>query len=118
MSDTKTPETLRSSYRLVNFFSQTAQIFTLGDTTDLRQTIQHLKKQYDNAPIVPVAFSLGGNVLVNYMGECGKQGQDPLVIGAVTMAQGFDAVWGSEHLRTVPFYDYGMANKLKKLLQR
>ena len=40
-----------------------------GDTNDLRQLVQDLKARAPNAPILAVGYSLGGNVLLKYLGE-------------------------------------------------
>ena len=34
------------------------------------------------------------------------------------MSLGFDAVWGTRHLKTARFYDYGMLRKLKKIIEK
>ena len=40
-----------------------------GDTNDLRKLVQDLKARAPNAPIFAVGYSLGGNVLLKYLGE-------------------------------------------------
>jgi len=91
------------------------RIFTLGGTKDLRQTLVYLKQKYPLAPIMGVGFSLGANPLVKYLGE---YKDDPIVSGAVAMAQGFDAVKGIEHIKTVPFYEKGLIFRLTSTVKR
>ena len=33
-------------------------------------------------------------------------------------SSGFDAVWGTRHLKSAKFYDYGMLRKLKKVIEK
>ena len=44
-----------------------------GDTQDLRQLIQRLKSREPETPLRAVGFSLGGNVLLKYLGEEGSR---------------------------------------------
>ena len=67
---------------------KTPRIFTLSDNKDIRHALDHIRASTDESPIVGVAFSLGGNMLVNYIGDCGKRQIDTHLVGAVTMAQG------------------------------
>jgi len=99
---------------------KTAKIFSVGDTSDFRQTVQHLRKIVgEEAPIIGVGFSLGANVLVKYQGECGKDGnKERLLDGAISISQGYDGVKGIRHLKTSKFYDVQVAGKFKKLLTR
>lgn len=40
-----------------------------GETTDFKHLVQVLKKRFPSRPIAAVGFSLGGNVLLKYLGE-------------------------------------------------
>ena len=40
-----------------------------GDTEDLAWLIQRLQKQYPNVPLTAIGYSLGGNVLLKWLGE-------------------------------------------------
>ncbi|MBQ57320.1 MULTISPECIES: hydrolase [Pseudomonas] len=44
-----------------------------GASEDLRETINHLRAQRPMAPLYAVGYSLGGNVLLKYLGESGAQ---------------------------------------------
>jgi len=97
---------------------RTPRIFTLALNSDIRFALNHIRSSSGDSPIIGVGFSLGGNMLANYLGDCTKLQVETNLIGGVTMAQGFDAVWGIRHLKTAKFYDYGMLRKLKKVLER
>ena len=43
-----------------------------GETNDLRFFLNHLRESGEQAPIVTVGYSLGGNVLLKYLGEEGS----------------------------------------------
>ena len=51
-----------------------------GETTDLDAVVQHLKTRYPDKPIYAVGFSLGGNVLLKWLGETGSD--NPLTAAA------------------------------------
>lgn len=48
-----------------------------GDTGDLHEFVQRLKEREPNTPLMAVGYSLGGNVLLKWLGETGKD--NPLV---------------------------------------
>jgi hypothetical protein len=43
-----------------------------GDTGDLKYLIKLLRARYPKQPLAATGYSLGGNVLLKYLGECGK----------------------------------------------
>lgn len=45
-----------------------------GDTADVRVFLAELRRRYPEAPLGAVAYSLGGNVLLKYLGEEGAAG--------------------------------------------
>lgn len=94
------------------------KIFTFGDTTDFRQTLQHVKESHPDLPLVGVGFSLGANCLIKYLGECSKNNEPTPLLGAISISAGYDAVSGIKHLKTIPFYHKGLGAKLKGLLQK
>jgi len=97
---------------------KTPKIFTLGDTTDLRQVVHHLHEIYPKAPIMSVAFSLGANVLVKYLGEVNINNEPIILQGGISLAQGYDAVTGIEHLHKSPFWEKGLVFRLTSLIKR
>lgn len=50
----------------------TPQLFNSRSTWDVRQTILTLRELFPNRPLYAVGFSLGANILTNYVGEEGS----------------------------------------------
>jgi hypothetical protein len=51
------------------------RLYHSGETEDLRYVLALLRRQYPGARIGAVGFSVGGNVLLKYLGEEGQKGQ-------------------------------------------
>lgn len=66
-----------------------------GDTDDLNVFLTHLSHHHPDAPIYLVGYSLGGNVLLKYLGE--KKPQIPIA-GAVAVSVPFELSHASEKL--------------------
>jgi len=49
------------------------QLYSAGYTDDLRVALMYIVKQYPNAPLLGMGFSLGANVLVRYLAEEGER---------------------------------------------
>ena len=49
--------------------NRTRRFYHSGETTDLAFTIDHLLSTYGDSPLIVAGFSLGGNVLLKYLGE-------------------------------------------------
>ncbi len=58
-----------------------------AETHDLNELIYSLKEKYPNQPLACIGFSLGGNVLLKWLGESGKQ--NPLA-AAIAVSVPFD----------------------------
>ncbi|KAF2118723.1 medium-chain fatty acid ethyl ester synthase/esteras-like protein 1 [Lophiotrema nucula] len=58
----------------------TPQLFNSRSTWDVRQTIKYLRQIFPNRPLYGVGFSLGANILTNYLGE---EGADCVLKAAV-----------------------------------
>ena len=59
-----------------------------GDTSDLRWVIQRLADRHPGDPIFCLGISLGGNVLLKYLGE--SRGLPPALRGAAAISAPFD----------------------------
>lgn len=66
-----------------------------GDTGDLHTFLLSLRSQFPNRAIAAVGISLGGNVLLKYLGE---QGNDCVLDAAMAISVPFDLADGAEHL--------------------
>ncbi len=66
-----------------------ARFYHSGETGDLDWVIRKLQRFMPDAPLFVVGFSLGGNVLLKWLGEQGKEAV-PLVQAAVAISVPFD----------------------------
>lgn len=48
------------------------QLFNARWTADLREVVKFLRKTFPNRPLYAIGFSLGANILTNYLGEEGE----------------------------------------------
>ena len=53
-----------------------ARFYHSGDTADVAVVITDIKQRFPGRPLGAIGFSLGGNVLVKYLGECSRVGND------------------------------------------
>lgn len=88
-----------------------------GDTEDVAFVIGVLKERFPERPMGAVGFSLGGNVLLKYLGE---RGGDAGVDAAVAISVPFDLTAGSRALErgvTGRIYTYYFLRMLRKKLR-
>ena len=50
-----------------------ARSYHSGASEDLHEVLTHLARDPEGAPLAAIGFSLGGNLLLKYLGECGDQ---------------------------------------------
>lgn len=48
------------------------QFYSASFLGDMREVVAHVTKQYNKANVYAVGWSLGGNILVNYLGQVKK----------------------------------------------
>lgn len=84
-----------------------------GETTDLDWVVRKLIHRHPGSPLGVVGFSLGGNVLLKWLGEKGENVPAPiqssvavsvpfdLAVAARRIDQGFNRVYGFAFLRTL-----------------
>ncbi|KAF9342210.1 hypothetical protein BGX34_008570, partial [Mortierella sp. NVP85] len=65
----------------------TAQLYCGSWTDDLRMVVKHIRKTLPEAKLMSVGFSLGSNILMNYMGEEGDRCE---FLGAMSVGNPFD----------------------------
>lgn len=68
-----------------------------GETDDLALVVQHLAVERPGAPLAIAGVSLGGNVLLKYLGELGQEARGT-VAAAVAVSTPFDLGRGSDHI--------------------
>lgn len=66
-----------------------------GDTVDIHAVVTAIKRRYPDRPVVAVGISLGGNVLLKYLGE---QKQASLLSAAMAISVPFDLADGARAL--------------------
>lgn len=68
-----------------------------GETTDLGFVVERVREQYPRAPLVFAGVSLGGNVLLKFLGEAGENASE-YVAGAVAISVPFDLERGARFI--------------------
>jgi predicted alpha/beta-fold hydrolase len=88
-----------------------------GETEDLQNVVLELKKRYPQRPIAVVGFSMGGNVLLKYLGETGAK--NPLA-GGVAVSVPFDLEKAANHINQGVYrlYQWWILRDLQKLLSQ
>jgi predicted alpha/beta-fold hydrolase len=51
----------------------TKQLFNARWTSDIREAVEYLHRVFPNRPLFAIGFSLGANILANYLGEEGEK---------------------------------------------
>ncbi|KAF9141485.1 hypothetical protein BGX30_004703 [Mortierella sp. GBA39] len=69
-----------------------AQLYSGNWTDDLRMVVKHIRKTLPESKLMSVGFSLGANILMNYMGEEGDQCE---FLGAMSVGNPFDILGSS-----------------------
>ncbi|KAK4601519.1 hypothetical protein RGQ29_010897 [Quercus rubra] len=85
-----------SNHRGLGGVSITSDCFyNAGWTEDVRVVINHLHKEYPQAPLFAVGTSIGANILVKYLGE---DGENVPVAGAVAISSPWDLLIGDRFI--------------------
>jgi predicted alpha/beta-fold hydrolase len=87
-----------------------------GETADLRFLLSLLKSRYPSRPIFAVGYSLGGNVLLKYLGEFGRK-SGITVASAISVP--FDLAAGAKRLNSgfSRFYQRHLVSSLKRKIR-
>ncbi|KAL2021496.1 hypothetical protein VTK56DRAFT_7129 [Thermocarpiscus australiensis] len=92
-------------------------LFNARATWDVRQVINWAKRTFPNRPLFALGFSLGANILTNYVGE---EGTNCPLKGAIAVANPFDLEMANKALqRTLlgkEVYSRVMGTNMKKLI--
>lgn len=95
----------------------TPQFYSASFLGDMREIVAHVTQRYPKANVYAVGWSLGGNILVNYLG------QDSLscpLSGAVSLCNPFDLIVADEDFRKGfnNVYDKALARSLRKIFNK
>lgn len=77
--------------------NRTRRFYHSGDTGDIAFTLDHLLASNQQSNLLLAGFSLGGNVLLKYLGEQGRR-VSPRIRGAVAVSVPFDLERSSRHI--------------------
>ena len=77
--------------------NRTRRFYHAGETTDLDLVVSRVAREHPNAPIVLVGYSLGGNVLLKWLGQRGDS-VPPKVRGTAAVSVPFDLARGARHI--------------------
>ena len=88
-----------------------------GETGDARYLLETLKQRYPGATLQAVGYSLGGNMLLKYLGE---YGDDSLLHSAVAVSPPLDLAACGERLEQgfSRLYQYYLLRRMKRNLHR
>ena len=92
-----------------------ARSYHSGDTEDAKEFLQHLRKEYPNAKIYAVGYSLGANMLLKLLGELSS---DSYVSKAVAISAPMDLKICSLQMQKgfSAYYQHRLLKELKKAL--
>lgn len=76
-----------------------ARAYHSGETGDLGFVLEGLRSRFPDRPLLLVGFSLGGNVVLKYLGETGSD-EPTGVAGAVAVSVPYDLDAGARRLET------------------
>ncbi|KIW26878.1 uncharacterized protein PV07_06672 [Cladophialophora immunda] len=94
-------------------------LYNARATWDMRQTVKWLRKTFPNRPLFGMGFSLGANIITNYLGE---EGSDCPLKAAVILSNPWDLSAANLALQRTWFhrnaYSASMGQSMKKLFER
>ncbi|KAL2001154.1 hypothetical protein VTN02DRAFT_2178 [Thermoascus thermophilus] len=97
----------------------TGVLYNARATWDVRQTVKWLRKMFPNRPLFGIGFSLGANILANYLGEEGEACQ---LKAAVLVANPWNLEVTSLALRRsylgLEAYSKTMGSNMKRLFEQ
>lgn len=97
-----------------NELNRTRRFYHSGETTDLAFAIGHLVASFRDSPIVLAGVSLGGNVLLKYLGEQGDR-ISPRIRAAAAVSVPYDLGRAADHIDRgfTKVYQQSFINSLK-----
>lgn len=66
--------------------------YHFGFTTDIRHLVNEMHERYPDKKLYLSGFSLGGNVILKYLGELGDKAIELNIVGAIVVSVPFDPV--------------------------
>ncbi|WIA39316.1 hypothetical protein OEZ86_005431 [Tetradesmus obliquus] len=95
----------------------TPQFYSASFTGDTREVVDHVHKRFPNSTLFAAGWSLGANILVNYLGE---QGEDTPIEAAVSMCNPFDLTISNKQINEGfnKIYNWNLAAGLKRIFAK
>ncbi|MEO6445404.1 MAG: alpha/beta fold hydrolase [Gemmatimonadaceae bacterium] len=95
--------------------NRAARSYHSGETGDLDRVVQRLLAERPAAPLILAGVSLGGNVLLKWLGEQGERARDR-VAGATAVSVPFDLARSCAHMELgfTRLYGYNFLKSLKR----
>ncbi|KAJ9612527.1 hypothetical protein H2200_004124 [Cladophialophora chaetospira] len=97
----------------------TSVLYNARATWDVRQMVKWLRKTYPNRPLFGIGFSLGANILTNYLAE---EGSDCAFKAAIILSNPWDLMAGNLALQRTWFnrnaYSASMGRSMRALFER
>ncbi|KAI9762320.1 MAG: hypothetical protein M4579_000469 [Chaenotheca gracillima] len=97
----------------------TGVLYNARATWDARQTIKWLRETFPNRPLFGIGFSLGANILTNYLGE---EGSNCILKAAVVCSNPWNLEIGSKALQRtwlgLEVYSKTMGNSMRALFEK
>lgn len=92
----------------------TPQFYSASFIGDMHEVVAHVGTRYPNANLYAVGWSLGANILVNYLAQ-----ESQTITGAVSLCNPFNLVIADEdfHKGFNVVYDKALTNALRKILK-
>lgn len=96
------------------------RIFTYGSTHELDAMVSFILNNYSNTHLIGVGFSLGGNILVKYLGEHPEHQTN--FVSAISICQGYDVMKASLMLEEWDGlrrgYNWLITQRVKQIIKR
>ncbi|KAJ3680114.1 hypothetical protein LUZ60_016392 [Juncus effusus] len=115
----------KKGFRVVVFNSRgcadspitTPKFYSASFTDDLTEVINHVSTRYSKSKLYAVGWSLGANILVNYLGQ---EGKNCILSGAVSLCNPFNLPIADEdfHKGFNNIYDIALASSLRKIFKK